>query len=75
MDFRDLWLGMPRPDREALVSKLGTSYGYLQKLAGGFGMPSLEFAQQMKAVVPELDVECFIRAKEFAAKRKRAKAS
>lgn len=75
MDFRDLWLGMPRPKREQLARRVGTSYAYLQKLAGGFGTPSLEFVQRMKVVLPKLDVEGFLRAKQQAGKRARVTTS
>lgn len=69
MDFRDIWLGMTKPERLTLSERLGTSYKYLQKLAGGFGVPSLAFAQEMKNAMPDLDIEGFIRAKERAGKR------
>lgn len=69
MDFRDAWLGMTREQRDALVARLETSYGYLQKLSGGFGVPSLEFAQKLKRELPALDMDGFIRAKEGAGKR------
>lgn len=77
MDFRDAWLGMPRAQRDQLAQRMGTSYKYLQKLAGGFGLPSLEFAQKMREVLPEvlgdsrvtLDMAGFVRAKQEAGAR------
>lgn len=69
MDFRDLWLGMPKQDRQSLADKLGTSYKYLQKIAGGFGLPSLELAQAIKDELPTVDVAGFIRAKQRAGRR------
>lgn len=72
MDFRDIWLGMRRSEREALAGRLGTSYKYLQKLAGGFGMPSLEFAEAIKGELPRVDLAGFSRARRAAGRRARA---
>lgn len=69
MDFRDIWLGMGRPERDALASKLGTSYKYLQKLAGGFGLPSLTFAEAIKRELPRVDLAGFSRARLRAGRR------
>lgn len=75
MDFRDIWLGMKKQEREALAARLGTSYGYLQKLSGGFGTPSLDFAQAIKCVLPKVDLAGFARARQRAGKRARGAAS
>lgn len=76
MNFRDAWLGMPRPQREELASRCGTSYKYLQKLAGGFGLPSVEFAHRLHEALQEvlgrggeLDMAGFIAAKREAGRR------
>ena len=69
MDFREIWLGMPTVDRRELASKVGSSYGYLQKLAGGFGMPSMEFADKLKQELPSLDLAGFIKARKQAGRR------
>jgi hypothetical protein len=66
---------MPRPQRVELAERIGTSYAYLQKLAGGFGTPSLEFAQRIKEALPKVDMEGFLRAKQGAGKRGYAQAS
>ena len=69
MDFRDKWLGMPTPDRHQLAARLGTSYKYLQKLAGGFGLPSLQFIAKLQEELPDLDPAGFLRAKADAGRR------
>lgn len=57
--FRDLWLNTNRAERERWAKAIGTSYGYLQKLAGEFAVPSMRFAQRMKKVLPRLDLAAF----------------
>jgi hypothetical protein len=66
MDFREAWLGMDKRRRLDLVERLGTSYKYLQKLAGGFGTPSLRMAQAIKRELPKTDLDGFARAREGA---------
>lgn len=68
-DFRSIWLRWDRQRRQDLADKLGTSYAYLQKIAGGFGKPSLDFAQRMKAEIPRLDLAGFGRAAQDAGRR------
>lgn len=75
MDFREAWLGMSRQERESLAAKLGTSYKYLQKLSGGFGMPSLDFAEAVKQELPKVDLAGFARARQRAGQRARGPAS
>lgn len=68
-DFREIWLRMERADRVALAEKVGSSYGYLQRLSGGFKMPSLRFAQRLKVALPRMTMDGFERAAEGAGKR------
>lgn len=75
MDFRDKWLGMPTQDRHQLASRLGTSYKYLQKLAGGFGLPSLHFVSKLQEELPDIDPSGFMRAKADAGRRSSARPS
>lgn len=70
-DFRPLWLGMTRIERERLVAKVATTYGYLQKLSGGFAMPSMAFAWRLKRVLPALNLAGFERATQEAGHRAR----
>lgn len=83
MNFRDLWLSLPRAKREQLAHDAGTSYKYLQKLSGHFGVPSVQLIQRLKACYPRLTYEGFLpeadgrkrsAAKRPAAKRKRVAA-
>jgi hypothetical protein len=74
MKFRDAWLGMPRTQRERLAAACGTSYRYLQKLSGGFGVPSVEFAHRLSVAMKELtgeelDIGGFVEAKMEAGRR------
>lgn len=69
MDFREIWLGMRRPERMALADRLGTSYQYLQKLSGGFGMPSLAMAERLQQALPQVDWSGYSRAKAHAGRR------
>lgn len=68
-DFREIWLRMSREDRVALATKVGSSYAYLQRLSGGFKMPSLRFAQRLKLELPRMSMDGFERAAADAGKR------
>jgi hypothetical protein len=57
--FRTLWLNTNRAERERWAKAIGTSYGYLQKLAGEYAIPSADFALRMQKVIPRLDVSAF----------------
>lgn len=71
MDFRDAWLRMKRTDRVELATKVGTSYLYLQKIAGGFATPSLAMAQRIgEALGKKLDMGGYLRQRELAGKRR-----
>ncbi len=57
--FRELWLAADRAHREAWAEKIGTSYGYLQKLSSRdskFAVPSIAFALRMKKAIRGLDI-------------------
>lgn len=68
-DFRSLWLATPVARRRAIVSKLRTSYPYMQRIAGGFARPSLELALRMANHFPGMDLSGFHRAEAMAGKR------
>ena len=69
-DFRTIWLAMPVPDRRKLAKRLGgLSYGYLQRISGGFATPSFALVQQMKKILPTMDLDGFARAAKGAGKR------
>lgn len=53
----------------ALAAQIGTSYQYLQKLSGGFGMPSLTMAERLKQALPALDWAGYSRARAQAGRR------
>lgn len=57
MDFRTLWLTTPMDSRHKMVRRLGSTYKYLQKLAGQFGQPSSKLALKMVQLYPELTLE------------------
>jgi hypothetical protein len=72
MNFRDTWLRMKRAEREALAEKVGTTYKYLQKLSGGFAVPSMAMAQRIKdALGKRLDIDGFMKASLEAGNRRR----
>jgi len=72
MDFRDIWLRMTRAEREALAAKAGTTYKYLQKLSGGFAVPSMAMAQRIKdALGKRLDIDGFMKAAREAGRRRK----
>jgi hypothetical protein len=62
MNFRDIWLGMSVTDRRALASNIGTSYKYLEKLAGGFGLPSITMVERIRKHLPQVSNQGFIDA-------------
>lgn len=55
--FHSYWLGLSREQREELAKRARTTVGYLEKLAGGFGLPSLTKAAQIVRSTPGLGVE------------------
>jgi transcriptional regulator with XRE-family HTH domain len=75
MNFRSIWLSMKRPAREQLACAIGSSYAYLQKLAGGFGSPSMEFAKRLEDGLRKLghegslEIDGFIAARQEAGQR------
>jgi len=50
---------------------MGTTPGYVEKLAGAYSLPSLDFFAEMKRVHPELSVELVIAAKKEREKIRR----
>lgn len=68
-DFREIWLRMERAERDALADRVGSTYAYLQRLSGGFKMPSLRFAQRLKVALPRMTMDGFERAAAGAGKR------
>lgn len=69
IDFRDIWLGLSDEDRRGLAKAVGSSYKYLQKLSGGFGMPSMALADKLKDVLPGMSMTGFRRAAAGAGRR------
>lgn len=68
-DFRRIWLSMPVAQRHDLATNVGSTYKYLQKLAGGFGTPSMAFADRLRKQLPDLDYTGFQRARKSAGRR------
>lgn len=67
--FRDWWLASTRPQREALAQQVNLSYRYLQKLSGGFSMPSRNLEKALKRLIPGLDCDGFEKAAQEAGHR------
>lgn len=44
MNFHDYYFSLSSAERDKLAGRAGTSIGYLERLAGGFALPSLRFA-------------------------------
>lgn len=70
-DFRPIWLAMPMLERHKLAKRAGVSYKYLQRMSGGFAMPSMDLATKLKKHIPTLDFEGFARAVKLAGRRVR----
>ncbi|MBI5270664.1 MAG: hypothetical protein HY856_13415 [Burkholderiales bacterium] len=71
MNFRDIWLRMKHDERVALAEKVGSTYLYLQKISGGFAVPSLALAQRLKgALGKRLALDGFLSEHELAGKRR-----
>lgn len=45
--FHDFFFGLPPKAREAYVVKAGTTVGYVERVAGGFRLPSLKMAHRL----------------------------
>jgi transcriptional regulator with XRE-family HTH domain len=75
MDFRSIWLSMKKQARQQLAEAAGSKYGYLQKLAGGYGMPSIDFVKKLEhglhtlGIDASLDIDGFVRARQEAGQR------
>lgn len=50
--------------REARAKKLGTTVAYVEKLAGGWGSPSIALIDKLRNVYPRLTVDHLIAARK-----------
>lgn len=62
--FHDYWFGMPSDKRAKLADKIGTSVGYLEKVAGGFQLPSMHMATRMVRAARGLSYDAIVRTYE-----------
>lgn len=46
-NFHDFFFGMSTRQRAAYSERIGTSIHYLERIAGGFALPSLRMAKQL----------------------------
>ena len=64
-DFHDFYFGMSADEREAYVKRAGTSIGYVERVAGGFALPSLRMAVRLvRAARKKIGVESIVRTYE-----------
>jgi hypothetical protein len=46
-NFHDFYYGMEPAEREKYAARVGTTVGYLERVAGGFALPSLPMALRL----------------------------
>lgn len=64
-DFHDFYFSLSPVARQKLADRAGTSIGYLERVAGGFALPSLRFAVVLsKASLGKTSVDAIVRTYE-----------
>lgn len=64
-DFHDFYFGMSAKERDEYVKRAGTSIGYVERVAGGFALPSLRMAVRLvRAAKKKIGVESIVRTYE-----------
>ncbi len=64
-DFHDFYYGMSPGEREQYVKRAGTSIGYVERVAGGFALPSLRMAVKLvRAAKKKIGVEAIVKTFE-----------
>lgn len=60
--FHDHWFGLPMAERDAVAARAKTTCAYMEKLAGGFALPSLRMATRITraAAHPDIDPGSFV---------------
>jgi hypothetical protein len=46
-DFHDYYFSLPLPQRDAVAAKAQTTIGYLERVAGGFRLPTIPTAMKI----------------------------
>ena len=64
-DFHDYYFSLSPVSRQKLAERARTSIGYLERVAGGFALPSLRFAVVLsKASLGKTSVDAIVRTYE-----------
>jgi len=64
-NFHDYYFGLTPKARDHLAQRAGTSIGYLERVAGGFALPSLRFAVVLvRASLGKTSVDAIIKTYE-----------
>ena len=63
-ELRRILLGGDQQTRSAKAKKLGTTTAYIEKLAGGWGSPSIALMDKLRNVYPGLTVDHLIAARK-----------
>lgn len=64
-NFHDFYFGMSAAERQDWVTRVGTSIGYAERVAGGFKLPSLPMALRMtRASNHMIDVDSIVQTYE-----------
>lgn len=67
MTFHDYWFALTGDKREKLAAKVGSSVGYLEKVAGGFQLPSMHMATRLVRSARGLTYDAIVRTYEAKA--------
>ena len=64
-NFHDYYFSLSALSREKLAERAGTSIGYLERVAGGFALPSLRFAVILsRASLGKTSIDAIVRTYE-----------